>query len=284
MSDRLQPSGLRYGTRNVLESVLTIPPLSPAKHSATIIFLHGSGGSAESLMGYVNHLKGQPGLGHIKWLLPQAKSRWITAANNSYPAWFDIIQSRDLSQGPWDYDGISESIDAILELIEQEKNGQNTPLEGNPGPDAALIGVSPGEVPQISKIASTRIVVTGFSQGGAISVWAGLTCKDRLGGIATLSGRPVARDRFTENISAHITTVPILLAHGRQDTVVPFALGHDLYLWLKETVGVSEAQNRNGIATAGVQFKVYDNLDHCISDEEWEDFGSWLRSVVPEEV
>lgn len=137
---------------------------------------------------------------------------------------FDIIQFQDLSQGPWDYEGISESIDAILGLIDQEKTGQHTPLESNPRPNVApaLLGVALGEVPPISKIASTRIVVAGLSQGGTLCTWVGLLCSDRLGGIASLSGRPVARDRFTE--------VRIRLKYRYRDSDMNcYVLTEDLY-------------------------------------------------------
>lgn len=80
-----------------------------------------------------------------------------------------------------------DSVSAICELIELEKAGQ-----------IARFGNEVSSDMTFSKIDPSRVVVAGLSQGGAIAVWTGLIYPHQLGGFASLSGRPVARDRLAK--------------------------------------------------------------------------------------
>jgi phospholipase/carboxylesterase len=85
--------------------------------------------------------------------------------------------------------------------------------------DALLCDFIQREV--IRGIASQRIVLAGFSQGGAMSLYTGLRYPEPLAGILCLSGYlPLAQDLLTEAHPAN-AAVPILMVHGWQDSVIP---------------------------------------------------------------
>ena len=89
------------------------------------------------------------------------------------PTRFDIYQYRDLSVGPWDEDGILETVTCIHGLIEHEIRVNSIPAE--------------------------RIVVAGLSQGSAMAVWSGLTfTSGKLAGICGIAGRLPAKERLQE--------------------------------------------------------------------------------------
>lgn len=86
---------------------------------------------------------------------------------------FDIHQYRDLSVGPWDEDGILETVTSIHGLIEHEIKANSIPAE--------------------------RIVVAGLSQGSAMALWSGLTfTSGKLGGICGIAGRLPAKELLQE--------------------------------------------------------------------------------------
>jgi predicted esterase len=89
------------------------------------------------------------------------------------PIRFDIHQYRDLSVGPWDGDGILETVTSIHGLIEHEIKANGIPID--------------------------RIVVAGLSQGSAMAVWSGLTFTGgKLAGICGIAGRLPAKELLRE--------------------------------------------------------------------------------------
>ena len=134
-------------------------------------------------------------MGHVKWILPSAKARRCTGASGAvFPLWFvilthhfvdpevqpirfDIHQYRDLSVGPWDEEGILETVTSIHRLIEHEIKANRIPAE--------------------------RIVVAGLSQGSAMAVWSGLTfTSGKLAGICGIAGRLPAKELLQEVLGA----------------------------------------------------------------------------------
>jgi phospholipase/carboxylesterase len=118
--------------------------------------------------------------------------------NGGYPmrAWFDVV--RIGTGAPQDLAGITASMESVRELIARE--------------------IARG-VPE------RRIVLAGFSQGGAIALHAGLRHPRRLAGIVALSTFLPQRDSFAAEASAAMHDAPILLVHGDQDPIVPLQLG-----------------------------------------------------------
>jgi len=166
-----------------------------AKPTATVIWLHGLGADGWDFVPIVREL-GLPAELAVRFIFPHAGERPVTI-NNGYVmrAWYDIAQ-QDLARVP-DERGIRESQAEVEGLIAEER---------------------------ARGIEASRIVLAGFSQGGAIALQAGLRHPERLGGIVALSTYlPLERSLETEASAAN-RQVPILMVHGTEDPVIPLGL------------------------------------------------------------
>lgn len=170
----------------------------PAKenHKATVIWLHGLGADGHDFEAIVPQLQLPEELG-IKFVFPHAPIMPVTI-NNDYPmrAWYDI-RNADLSQRE-DEAGVRQSANFIEELIDAE--------------------ISDG-------IANDKIILAGFSQGGAVTLHLATRLDKRLAGIIALSTYLTIPEKLQhEKNTANIET-PILMVHGSQDPVVPMQRG-----------------------------------------------------------
>ena len=180
------------------ESSLSAVVRGPDDADSTVIWLHGLGANGTDFLPVIPHL----GLGDTKFIFPNAPSMPVTI-NMGYvmPAWYDI---RHMGPGP---DRESEAgIRSSAKMIE------------------ALINV---EVER--GVAPSRIVLVGFSQGGAMALHVGLRCEHALAGIAVLSAYELLADTQTTEAHEANTGTSILFCHGRHDEVVPMARGYDAY-------------------------------------------------------
>jgi phospholipase/carboxylesterase len=110
------------------------------------------------------------------------------------------------------------------------------------------------------------MVLAGFSQGGAIALHAGLRAAQSLGGIMGLSTYlPQPEQQGSEAIAAS-RAAPVLLCHGRHDTVLPFTLGEL----------ARDSLRRLGYA---VQWQAYP-IGHEVCAAEIEDIAAWLARVL----
>ncbi|KAI5290420.1 hypothetical protein KEM54_001590 [Ascosphaera aggregata] len=130
---------------------------------------------------------------------------------------------------------------------------------------------------EISKgISPSRIVLGGFSQGGALALFTGLTHKEKLGGIFALSSYVPFANRITTFLEGYNQgawlnrSIPIFQAHGDMDSVIPIALGQ------------MSSQILQGLGMS-VDFKSYRGLDHSADPDEIEDLSQFLRRVIPEQ-
>ncbi|KAH2774930.1 hypothetical protein KXW10_007401 [Aspergillus fumigatus] len=127
---------------------------------------------------------------------------------------------------------------------------------------------------QIDKgIKPSRIVLGGFSQGAAISVFTGITCKEKLGGVFGLSSYLVLSDKLKNYIPENWPNkkTPFFLAHGLEDEIVLFDFG-DLSAKKMKEIGLED-----------VTFKSYPNLGHSADPVEIEDLARFLQKVIPPE-
>lgn len=165
-----------------------------AEVNASIIWLHGLGADGNDFVPVVPQLN-LPDDYAVRFVFPTAPSIPVTI-NNGFvmPAWYDILQLDNVRS--LDEDGLRASADSIKALIRRE-------LERG--------------------VASDRIVLAGFSQGGAVSFEAGLTFDQRLGGIIALSTYfPTAG---SVSIQPAQQRIPVLICHGLMDPMVPETLG-----------------------------------------------------------
>ena len=132
----------------------------------------------------------------VRFVFPHAPMRPVTI-NNGFVmrAWYDITQG-DIGRMP-DERGIRDSQAAVEALLAEEK------ARGVP---------------------ATRIVLAGFSQGGAIALQTGLRHAERLAGIVALSSYLPLEQSLEVEASAANKSTPIFMAHGTEDPIVPLAL------------------------------------------------------------
>lgn len=161
----------------------------------TIIWMHGLGADGWDFVPIVRELP-LPEEVPLRFIFPHAPVRPVTINNGmQMRAWYDIAMN-DISRLP-DEGGIRESQAAIERLMARERDR----------------GVDPA-----------KIVLAGFSQGGAIALQAGLRHANRLGGIVALSTYLPLEDSFEAEAAAANRATPVFMAHGSQDPIVPIQL------------------------------------------------------------
>ncbi|KAL8939601.1 MAG: hypothetical protein Q9211_002671 [Gyalolechia sp. 1 TL-2023] len=121
-------------------------------------------------------------------------------------------------------------------------------------------------------IPSSRIVLGGFSQGGSISIFAGLTSPQPLAGIFGLSSYLLLGDSLatylTPQIKAANSSTPIFMGHGDKDPLVKVEWGQETASRLKE-LGWT------------VDFNVYKGLQHDADPKEMDDLEAWFKERLP---
>lgn len=207
------------------------------KARATVIFLHGLGADGHDFEPIVPHLRLPSELG-VRFVFPHAPRRAVTL-NQGYvmPAWFDIGHD-DLMRGEsTDLKGLELAEEQVRALIDRE--------------------VARG-------IESQRIVLGGFSQGGALAAWAALRHPKPLAGLIALStflakNAPLEASATPANRSIHT-----FAAHGTRDGVVGIAYGRKL-------------MERLRVIGCEVEWHEYP-MAHEVCLEEIAHWGAWLRA------
>jgi phospholipase/carboxylesterase len=205
--------------------------------AASVIWLHGLGADGNDFVPIVPEL-GLPETPAVRFVFPHAPVRRVTI-NNGYPmrAWYDIAAADLASRA--DLDGVRQSQSQLEALIARE---------------------------QQRGIAAVRIVVAGFSQGGAIALYTGLRHSEKLAGILALSTYLVDATALLREAAPANRDVPIFMAHGTADPVVRFEWG--------------EASKRTLEANGyRVEWHSY-RMEHSVCIEEIEAVGAWLRRVL----
>ncbi|KAJ6609243.1 Alpha/Beta hydrolase protein [Mycena sp. CBHHK59/15] len=227
---------------------LTIPAANGIP-TASVILLHGLGGSGRDMASLASHFQADPALSHVQFIFPSAPTCEITASGRArMPAWSDIY-TFDFT-GTEDERGMFASVAAVEAVVERAGTGA----------------------------AST--VLGGFSQGGGIALLAGLTrAGGALAGLAVLSGRLPIRDRVKAMAAPHATTIPIFYGMGTRDPRGHLIRGSVEFLGAKMGVPAAGASgSRNGL-----EMHTYEGMTHSISAEEVRDLGVWLKQVLPGE-
>jgi len=184
---------MAYTTQESADAVV-LNPGTPA--TSAVIWLHGLGADGFDFVPIVNELR-LPASLSARFVFPHATPRPVTI-NNGFVmrAWYDITGfGPDRTE---DDVGIRESDGVVRKYIEQQ--------------------IAQG-------IAADKIVLAGFSQGGAIAFQTGLRYPQRLAGIMALSTYLPLRGSLANEASAANRDVPILMCHGTHDGVVSPALG-----------------------------------------------------------
>tara|TARA_R110002096_G_scaffold147671_25_gene307873 strand:- start:14258 stop:14935 length:678 start_codon:yes stop_codon:yes gene_type:complete len=217
------------------------PPIvinPPETADSCVIWLHGLGADGHDFEGIHPEL-GKTVTQKTKFIFPHAPYRSVTI-NGGYKmrAWYDIVDT-DLSRRA-DESGVRESAEILEALIQQQTD---------------------------AGIPASRIVIAGFSQGGAIVLHTGIRTKEALGGIMALSTYlPVPESVDQEVNRANADKTAIFMGHGLYDDVI----AHDHAVASKgklEELGFK------------VTWESYP-MPHSVCAEEISDIADWLKKVL----
>ena len=204
---------------------------------ASIIVLHGLGADGNDFVPFAQELD-LAAVGDVRFIFPHAPTIPVTI-NGGYVmrAWYDILGA-DLVRRE-DEGGLRQSQQQVAALIDRERE------RGVP---------------------AHRIVLAGFSQGCAMSLMTGLRYPERLAGIAGLSGYLPLADKLAAEAHDANRLVPIFLAHGTHDGVVP----------LTRATGTRQALQAAGYDVAWHEYP----MQHSVCAQEVRDLNDWLLKVL----
>lgn len=212
---------------------VTIEPSGTVR--ASVIWLHGLGADGYDFVPIVGEL-GLPADAGIRFVFPHAPVRPVTLnAGMPMRAWYDIV-SLDRA-GKVDEKGIRESEARMRSLIAEQ-------------------GVEP-----------SKIVLAGFSQGGAIALHTALRLPDRLASVLALSTYLPMADTLEREASEANRKTPILMCHGQYDAILTLEIGQT---------------SRDRLVALGQRVEWHEYpMAHEVCAEEIARIGSWLREVLP---
>jgi len=218
----------------MLEALEINPDISPR---ASVIWLHGLGASGYDFVDIVPQLNLSPELG-ARFVFPHAPVRPVTCNGGAkMRAWFDVasLEHHAIEDGA----GIRESEEIVRQLISQERE----------------LGIP-----------SEKILLAGFSQGGAMALQCGLRYPEQLAGILVLSAwLPLASFVIEERTVANQQT-PVLMLHGTADPVIPLN-------WAQESC--DQLTNMGYHATINSY-----HMQHAVCPEEIVAIGKWLNKQL----
>jgi phospholipase/carboxylesterase len=221
----------------VPELLDTIEVETDAPPQAAVIWLHGLGADGHDFEPIVPELT-LPSTLAVRFVFPHAPVRPVTI-NGGMPmrAWYDVRGEGGVRRE--DEAGVRASAHHITALVERERSR----------------GVPP-----------ERVVLAGFSQGGAMALHTGLRYPERLAGIMALSCFLPLADRVAAEVSPANRDVPIFMAHGAFDPLIPLARAHDA---------------RDRLLQLGYRVEWHEYpMPHTVSPEEIADIARWLRTVL----
>ena len=214
---------------------VSVDPAGEATRS--VIWLHGLGADGHDFEPIVPYLDLPGDLG-VRFVFPHAPKRAVTINMGLIMrAWYDI-RGADLDQETDDA-GVADSAAKVRRLIDREIE-RGVPAE--------------------------RIVLAGFSQGGAIALWVALRYPLPLAGVAALSCYLLGRELLQTEGSEANRGIPIFQAHGDEDQMVPMERG----------VAARDQLLELGYA---VEWRSY-RMGHEVHPQEIKDLGAWLGRTL----
>lgn len=222
------------GASEVLDGYET----GPADARSAVIWLHGLGADGYDFAPIVPDL-GLPASLGVRFVFPHAPRRPVSL-NNGFVmrAWYDL-RSLDMDERSHDRPGIDASVDVVRRLVTRER------ARGVP---------------------AARVVLAGFSQGGAIATLAGLTHPEPVAGVIALSTYLLFADRIESDRTEASRSVPFFVGHGTGDPVVPLAAGRML-------------RDRLNALGQPVEWHTYP-MPHAVHPQEIEQVGAFLARVL----
>jgi len=211
-------------------------------NTASVIFFHGSGDSGPGIYDWIEFLIGNISTPHIKYLFPTAPSRPYTPLNGQPSnVWFDRLNiTPDVPEHTQTLESIGEEVKKLIDA--EVKSG--IPLD--------------------------KIIVGGFSMGGALALHTAYRWVPGLGGVFALSSFLNENSAVYDALKQSPSNVPLLMFHGDRDTLVPAAWGKTTFDKLTE-LGI------NG------NYKLLRNTMHELKKEEMKSLFEWIKNILPYE-
>ncbi len=205
-----------------------------AEPTAAVVWLHGLGADGHDFEPLVPELQ-WPGAPAIRYVFPHAPVRPVTINGGmAMRAWYDIVSL--VGDRDSDRQGIENSVDQAAALVRRERE-RGIPAE--------------------------RIVLAGFSQGGAIALQAALRFPEKLAGLIALSTYLLLDQRLEAERSEANRDLPVFVGHGTVDPMVPIQLG-------EQVAGRLQALGHP------VEWHRYP-MPHAVCPEEVAHLLDWLR-------
>ena len=219
-----------------MAEVLDAIEIETAKNpSASVIWLHGLGADGNDFAPIVPAL-GLPKAA-IRFVFPHAPIQPVTINGGMrMRAWYDITDGAIRRE---DESGVRASQKLIEALVAREKERGT---------------------------AAKRLVLAGFSQGGAIALQTGLRHPERIAGVMALSTYLPIAGKFSAEASPANRDAPIYMAHGSYDPIVSLARAEESRALL-QSLGYA------------VQWREYP-MPHSVCAEEVAEIGAWLSKVL----
>ncbi|XP_063714146.1 acyl-protein thioesterase 1-like [Symsagittifera roscoffensis] len=213
------------------------PVIGPSgKHDATVIFLHGLGDTGHGWAAGFEAIK-EP---NIKYIFPTAAPMPVTLNGGvPMPSWFDIV-SLD-HNGKEDEKGVKKAAAELLEMVDKESAASGLP--------------------------HNKIMIGGFSQGGATALYALVTAQKQLGGVVALSAWLPLHKQLEKVEIAH-KGVAVLQCHGDCDPMVSFTFG-DMSNKMLVQKGMTKCT-----------FKPYPGMSHGSSAKEMNDVKNFIETTL----
>jgi phospholipase/carboxylesterase len=220
-------------TSHESEFEVTLEPAVPA--TATVVLLHGLGADGWDFVPIVEELRLPI---PVRFIFPHAPMRPVTVnAGYVMRAWYDIKSFTP--EGRADAAGLAESVERVNGYLDAE----------------IARGIDP-----------SRIVLAGFSQGGAVALSAGLRYPQRLAGVLALSTYLPFPARLEAEKSAANADVPILMCHGQMDPVVEIGMGREA---------------RDALSAQGYEVEWHEYpMQHEVCAAELAETARWLQGVL----
>ena len=210
--------------------------------NALVIMMHGLGDTPVGWSQMARNFK--PSLPHVKWILPCAPENPVSVNGGmKMTSWMDILEIPIAVSSPDNGKDIESSIGIVNKIVDAEL------AKGDIKPE--------------------RIVIGGFSQGGALAIASSLRLKKKIGGFFSLSGWCLPRQNIQELAKTSVNNnVPVFIGHGTADNVV-------LYENAEQSKKYFE-----GAKFKDITFKAYANMGHSSCPEETNDLLRWLSKVL----
>lgn len=224
------------------DGVITISPKNESKQSALVVICHGLGDSAEGFADVAEQLA--TAMPYCKFVLPTAPTQPVTMnMGMPMPSWYDIVGLDERSNE--NCKGIDRSKETVLNILHKEHESVGLPY--------------------------ARMMVMGFSQGGALSLFTGLSmasAEQKLAGIVVMSGYLAGSKVF--KLTEGLEDTPIFHGHGTSDPMVQY------------TMATRSKEMLTELGVTNYTLKAYQGLQHSVNPQELQDVMQFILGVLPE--